>query len=77
MYEYGIGIISLSWLKCITNMIWLNWLCTRMVTKWSWVQTWLGMKLELYFFKSVVLEGIWEDKRKPRSGSRGDGKHPI
>jgi len=31
MYEYGIGIVSLSWLECITNMTWLNWLCTWMV----------------------------------------------
>ena len=66
MYEYGISIVSLSWLKCITDMNWLNWLCTWMVTKWSCVQTWLAMKYELYFLKSVVLERIWEGKRKPR-----------
>jgi len=24
MYGYGIGIVSLSWLECITNMTWLN-----------------------------------------------------
>ena len=71
-------------MECITNMIWLSWLCTLMVTKWSWVQTWLGMKLELYYFKSVVLEGIWEGKRERRGSKRerlkqgiGESKNPY
>ena len=44
----------------------------------------MGSNLELVgngigtlFFKSVVFEGIWEGKRKPRKENRGAGKHPI
>jgi len=54
----------------VYHKTWLGWIgCAfDMIIDGLWVQTWLGMKFELYFF-SVVLEGIWEGKRKPRRGS--------
>jgi len=68
MYEHGIGNVSLYGLDCITKHDWLNWLCTWMVTEWSCVQTWLGKKLELYFFKCSFGGNMRGQQRRAKIG---------
>ena len=51
MYEHGIGNVSLYWLECITKLE-FGWIgCAfDLIIDGLLVQTWLGKKLELYFF---------------------------